>query len=60
MHQLLEVYWDMAVMAVRESGYYRYHFQVSHGVTQGEELSPRIFNIFVLIFRHWAGLVVDN
>ena len=43
----------------RASRYYGCLFHGYQGVTQGDPLSPRIFNIVVnMIIRSWVGLVV--
>ena len=34
-------------MVARAGGYYRTAFQGAHGVTQGDPLSPTIFNVVV-------------
>ena len=34
---------------------------MSQGITQGEPLSPQIFNIVVdIIFCHWVGSMAEN
>ena len=47
-HQFLAVYWYRSVMAKRASGYYGEPFLGSCGVTQGDPLSPIIFNIILM------------
>ena len=56
--QHLTQYWNQETMAARDSGYYGDPFQGSRGVTQGDPLSPRIFNVIVdAIVCHWIRLV---
>ena len=45
----------------RAGGYYGTDFKVEHGVTQGDPLSPTIFNVMVeAVVRHWVtGVIVD-
>ena len=41
-------------MAARLGGYYRAAFNGERGVTQGDPLSPTIFNVVVdAVVRHW-------
>ena len=48
-------------MVERASGYYRYPFQGSWGVTQVEPMYPCIFNVLVyVIIYHWVGIVAEN
>ena len=48
-------------MVERASGYYRYPFQGSWGVTQGGPMYPCIFNVMVyVIIYHWVGMVAEN
>ena len=45
----------------RMGGYYREAFQGFKGVTQGDPLSPTIFNMVVdAVVRHWVSLVVGG
>ena len=41
-------------MAARAGGYYGKAFKGARGVTQGDPLSPTIFNVVVdAVVRHW-------
>ena len=59
---LLKTYWRRLTMVAREGGYYGEAFKGARGVTQGDLLSPTIFNVVVdAVFRHWIeGLVVET
>ena len=46
-------------MMERVGGYYGSVFQVARGVTQGDMLSPTIFNVVVdALVRHWVTGVI--
>ena len=46
-------------MVARAGGYYRTGFKGARGVTQGDPLSPTIFNVVVdALVRHWVTLTV--
>ena len=45
-------------MAARAGGYYGAAFKGTRGVTQGDPLSPTIFNVVVdAVFRHWLEVL---
>ena len=45
----------------REGGYYREAFKGARGVTQGDPLSPIIFNVVVdAVVRHWVTMALDE
>ena len=46
-------------MVARAGGYYRKGFKGGSGVTQGDPLSPTIFNVVVdVVVRHWVTIAV--
>ena len=46
-------------MVARAGDYYRTAFQGAHGVTQGDPLSPTIFNVVVdEVVRNWVTVVI--
>ena len=48
-------------MVARAGGYYRTGFKGGRGVTQGDPLSPTIFNVVVdAVVRHWVTLAVTE
>ena len=52
--RLLQLYWARLRMVVRAGGYYSAPFRGEIGVTQGDPLSPTIFNVVVYtVVRHW-------
>ena len=52
---ILWTYWDRLWMVARSGGYYGNSFEVFRGVTQGDPLSPTIFNVVVYaVVRHWV------
>ena len=53
--RLLTNYWRHLTMVARAGGYYRTLFRGEKGVTQGNPLSPTIFNVVVdAVVRHWV------
>ena len=58
---MLRVYWNSSTMVVRAGGYYGTGFKVERCVTQGNPLSPTIFNVVVdEVVRHWVILAVEE
>ena len=48
-------------MVARAGGYYRKGFKGGRGVTQGDALSPTIFNVVVdAVVRHWVTIAVTE
>ena len=49
------------MMVARAGGYYGTAFKGGRGVTQGDPLSPTIFNVVVdAVVCHWVtGIIVD-
>ena len=48
-------------MVARAGGYYRAAFKGARGVTQGDPLSPTIFNVVVdAVVRHWVTVMVEG
>ena len=57
--RLLREYWVKSTMMARAGGYYGIVFKGEQGVTQGDPLSPTIFNVVVdEVVRHLVTLVV--
>ena len=51
--RLLWTYWGRFTMVARAGGYYGEAFKGARGVTQGDPLSPNIFNVVVdVVVRH--------
>ena len=51
--RLLTTYWHRLTMVARAGGYYGTAFGGERGVTQGDPLSPTIFNVVVdAVVRH--------
>ena len=59
--RLLREYWRKSTMVARAGEYFGTGFKGKRGVTQGEPLSPTIFNVVVdTVVRHWVTLSVEE
>ena len=59
--RLLRTYWGKMTIVVREGGYYGDAFKGAQGVTQGDPLSPTIFNVVVdAVVRHWVTMALNK
>ena len=57
--RLLQNYWKRLTMVAREGGYYGTAFKGEQGVTQGDSLSPTIFNVVVdAVVHNWVTSVI--
>ena len=57
--RLLRAYWVKSNMVARAGGYYGTGFKGAREVTQGDPLSPTIFNVVVdVVVRHCVTLAV--
>ena len=56
--RLLETYWAGQRVVAKQSGYYGEPFRATRGVTQGDIISPTIFNIISdAVVRYWFSTV---
>ena len=61
MVKLIDQYWSQMTMVARAGGCYGAPFKGCRGVTQGNPLSPKIFNIVVdVVIRRWLEKVSDE
>ena len=59
--RLLRAYWRKSTMVARAGGYFGTGFKGERGVTQGDPLSPTIFNVVVdAVVCHWVMLAVEE
>ena len=59
--RLLTNHWRLLTMVDRSGGYYGTEFIGERGVTQGDPLSPTIFNVVVdAVIRHWVKRIVEE
>ena len=55
--RLLCQYWDLLTTAAQARGYYGAPFKVFYRVTQGDPISPTIFNVVVdVVLCHWVTM----
>ena len=59
--KLLRTYWHRLTMVAQAGGYYGKEFRGEIGVTQGDPLSPTIFNVVVdTVVWHWVHGLVEE
>ena len=59
--RLLETYWRRLTMVTKAERYYGGAFKGARGFTQGDPLSPTIFNVVVdEVVRHWIDGIFDE
>jgi hypothetical protein len=59
--QLLRQFWDRQLVVAKQGRHFGVAFPATRGVTQGDIVSPTIFNIVVdAIVRHWLIFVLDD
>ena len=59
--RLLQRYWERLEIVAQAGGYYRAPFYGEISVTQGDPLSPTIFNVVVdVVVCHWESLVKEQ
>ena len=59
--RLLWTYWGNLTMVARAGGYYGTAFKGAWGVTQGNPLSPTIFNVVVgAVVHQWVTLEIED
>ena len=55
--RILQTFWDNHEIATKQAGFYGEPFKATRGVTQGDIISPMLFNIAVdAVIRRWEKL----
>ena len=58
--RILQTYWFQITMVAKSGGYNDPPSKVFRGVTQGNPLSPTIFNISMdAVMHHWVAVVAE-
>ena len=59
--RILNNFWDTHTIIPRQRGFYGTPFPAERGVTQGDIISPTIFNIVIdCVLHHWYQSMQDN
>ena len=59
--RLLQTIWEGDTMIQRQAGYFERPFKANRGVSQGDILSPLIFNIMVYeVVRNWRSVLLQR
>ena len=59
--RLLRAYWGEMTLVARAGGYYGEEFKGAWGMTQGDPLSPTIFNVVVdVVVHHWVTMALNE
>ena len=60
-HRILCTYWYRLAVVDHTGGYYDKAFNGFRNMTQGNPLSPTIFNVVVdTVVHHWVSLVAEG
>jgi len=59
--QILNNFWDAHTIIPRQRGFFGTPFRAEQGVTQGDIISPTIFNIVIdCVLHHWYKSLLDH
>ena len=59
--QLIHTYWGHLTIVSRDGGYFRMPFKGYYGITQGNPLSPPIFNAVVdAVIHYWVSVLAPT